>query len=79
MAHMWLYLCDECMDLELVVNCMVRLALDRKLFALNYGIGYLLFFYFAHYCNRQHQKKKFPTTVHGGDSTGHGGKRRRDG
>ena len=38
---MRLHLCDEYIDLELIVNYTVRLALDHKLFALNYGLGYL--------------------------------------
>ena len=33
------------MDLGLIINYMVRLVLDRKMFALNYGLGKLYFFY----------------------------------
>ena len=34
------------MGLGFIVNCMVHLVLDRKMFALNYGLGKLYFFLF---------------------------------
>ena len=68
------------MDLELVVKYMVRFVLDRKLFALNYGLG--IFVNFILYCifaNVVIAKTKiniyiyiyiyFPATVQGGDGS----------